>query len=86
MLLVCGATAALVWQLQRAAQSQSEQQLLETTRALTLVVDDQLQGYVGMLHALRQSEAAERRDWAAFDRQARAVLAGPDAWIIVGDR
>ncbi|WP_374468124.1 sensor histidine kinase [Phenylobacterium sp.] len=86
VLLVTGAALIIVRQVDQLGQAANERQLLDTTRALSLVVDGQLQSYRGMLLALRSSPAVERRAWAEVDAQARAVLSSRDAWIVVGDR
>ena len=86
VLLVCGATAGLLWQLENFNRAQTQQQLLETSRAMSLAVDGQLQGYEGMLRALRESDALSRGDWPVFDAKARRLLSGPDAWIVLSDR
>jgi len=64
---------------------QTEAQTLETAKALSRAVDQELERAIGVLSALRASEAAVNRDWRALDRQARAVT-GRDAWILVQDR
>ncbi|HEX8533550.1 MAG TPA: PAS domain S-box protein, partial [Allosphingosinicella sp.] len=86
VLLICAAAAILLYEVDRFGRTQSEQQLLATTRALSLVVDGELKRYEATLQALSGSEELAREDWPAFDRKARALLSGQDAWIIVGDR
>jgi PAS domain S-box-containing protein len=86
VLLVCGATAIGIWQLDASSRQQTSVQLLNTSRAMSLAVDGRVQTYAATLMALRQSEAVKRRDWRAVDAEARTLLAGPDAWIVVGDR
>lgn len=85
-LLVCAAAAVLVAQVDRYGRSQTEQQLLETTRALSLAVDGRLQGLEGSLRALATSQAIERGDFASFDARARSLRSDMDVWIVVGDR
>jgi PAS domain S-box-containing protein len=79
--------ALILRELEDSARERSGEQLLHTTRALSLAVAGDLETYRGMLLGLRQSEALQRNDWAAFDRQARQLLSGDsEAWIVVGDR
>lgn len=84
--LFCAATAVVVREVDAFRREQSERALLDTTRAMSQAVDGQLESYEATLLALRQSGALERDDWTLFDRQARALLAGPDVWITVADR
>ncbi|HZG46925.1 MAG TPA: HWE histidine kinase domain-containing protein [Allosphingosinicella sp.] len=86
VLLLCVAAALLIHQVDSFRRAQGEAQLLQTTQALSSVVDSELARYEAILQALRTSDALARGDWSAFDRQARQVLAGPSAWIVVGDR
>jgi PAS domain S-box-containing protein len=86
VLLICAAAAVLIVQVDRYGRDQSARQILATSRALSLVVDSELQRYEAMLHALAMSESLERNDWAAFDGHARRLLSGPGAWIILADR
>src|SRR3569833_2756304 len=86
VLLICAAAAILVYQVDRWGRAQSEQQLIGTARALSLVVDGELRRDEAILHALAGSDSLAREDWAAFDRRARALVSGRDAWIVVADR
>jgi len=86
VLIACLATAMLVWQLESLGREQAQRQLLDTTRALSRVVDGELQADAATLHALARSEAAQSGDWARLDAEARGLDLGPDAWIVVGDR
>ena len=86
VLLICAAATLLIYQVDRFGRAQSEQQLLATTRALSLVVDGELKRYEAILQGLSTSDALARENWPAFDRRARALLSGRDAWIVVGDR
>jgi PAS domain S-box-containing protein len=86
MLLVGVAAAVLVKQAEAVGREQTRGQLLDTTRALSLVVDRQLDGYAQLLRSLAASEAMQRGDFAALDRQARAALQDEDAWITLADR
>lgn len=65
---------------------QTEAQTRETARALSRAVDQELERAIGILSALRASEAARARDWPSLDRQARASGLGRDSWVLVQDR
>ena len=86
VLLMGSAAAVLIQQVESFGRAQSERQLLQTTQALSQMVDAEMGAYESVLKALRASGGVQRRDWAAFDRQARQLMSGPDAWIVVGDR
>lgn len=86
MALLCIAATMLGMRLYADGRAQTERQLLDTTRALSLVVDGEIRGYEGMLVALGKSESLQANDLSAFDARARSVLSGPDAWIVLGDR
>ena len=86
LVLAASAFGLLVHQTSAINRQQVEAQAQETTRALSQAVDQELERAVGVLAALGASEAAEKRDWAAFDRQARAALRSEDSWIVVHDR
>src|SRR4028119_1496824 len=86
VVLILAAAILVVWEVERAGRRQAEQQLLATTRALSLVVDGELKRYEAMLRVLSTSEHVARRDWAGLDRQARGIVASPDAWLVVSDR
>src|SRR5687768_12250511 len=86
VLLMGSAAAVLIQQVESFGRAQSERQLLQTTQALSQMVDAELGAYESVLRALRASDSLQRRDWAAFDRQARQVMAGPNTWIVVADR
>lgn len=85
-LLLAGAAAVVVQQVERYGRSQRQAQLLETTRALSLVVSSRLEGYERLLTALAASDAVRSGDYAAVDRQARAALTSADTWITLGTR
>jgi PAS domain S-box-containing protein len=78
--------AYVVRELNLFAHRQAEQQLLETTRALSLVLDGEFRHYETLLKVLAGSESLARGDYRRFDAEARAQLAGPGAWIVLGDR
>jgi PAS domain S-box-containing protein len=86
LLLTLAAAAYVVREVNLLARQRAEIQLLETTRALSQVMEGQLRQFETMLQALVGDEALQRGDFAAFDRHARTLLAGPDAWIVMGDR
>jgi PAS domain S-box-containing protein len=86
VLLIFGAAAIIIYEVDRFARAQSEQQLLATTRALSLVVDGELKRYEAVLRVLSTSESVDRQDWAAIDQRARKLLDAPDVWIVVSDR
>ncbi|HEY8615700.1 HWE histidine kinase domain-containing protein [Phenylobacterium sp.] len=86
VLLLGLATALAVRQVYDFGRAQTERQLLDTTRALSLVVDAQLRSYEAMLQGLRTGGAVQDEDWAAVDLQARRLLAGRDAWIVLYER
>jgi signal transduction histidine kinase/ActR/RegA family two-component response regulator len=58
-----------------------ERQLVETSRALSLVVDRQLGQAEATLKALAASPSLARGDLAEFYRQAQMALPGSDQWI-----
>jgi PAS domain S-box-containing protein len=84
--LLIAAAAALVAQAESSARDSIRAELLDTTRALSQVVDTRLRGYQELLEALAASDAMRRGDFAGIDRQARAALHDPEAWIVLVDR
>jgi len=86
MLLFLLAGAYVVRELASLSRAKAEEQLLETTRALSLVVDSEYVRYAAALRGLSTTPALDRRDWAEVDRLARALVAGPNEWIVVADR
>lgn len=84
--LICTAAALTIHQVDRFGRAQSEQQLLSITRALSLVVDGEHKRYRAILDVLSTANSVEREDWDEFDRRARRVLSGSQAWIVVADR
>jgi PAS domain S-box-containing protein len=82
-------TAALfVWIVgatyQREAAS-AHQQLRETTRALSLVVDRELDKRAAVARTLAGSQAIARQDFRAFYEQARAATQDTGNWIVLVD-
>ncbi|ONF97308.1 PAS domain-containing protein [Sphingomonas jeddahensis] len=84
--LVCAAAAILLHEVAQYGRSQTQAQLLSTTRALGLVIDGELERFEGILQALADKRYIDEADWAHFDARARKLLADPDAWIVVGQR
>jgi PAS domain S-box-containing protein len=84
--LVLAAALLLVSEVERASRRQAEQQLLATTRALSLVVDGELKRYEGIVRVLAASDRVAARDWPAVDAQGRRMLPEDDAWLVVSDR
>jgi PAS domain S-box-containing protein len=86
LVLTLASAASVIVEVNRIARRQAEAQLLETTRALSLVVDGELRRFEATLRALSTSEALARSDFGSFDAQARQLYAGDDIWIVLGDR
>jgi PAS domain S-box-containing protein len=86
VLLVCAAAGLLAYQIADFGRAQSERQLLETTRALSLVTDGELKRYEAILRSLLTTQTLKAEDWKGFDQQARSLVRGTSAWITVGDR
>src|SRR4028119_1140775 len=86
VVLILAAAILVVWEVERAGRKQAEQQLLATTRALSLVVDGELKRYEAILRTLSTSKQVAQRDWAGLDKQARNLIAGRDAWLVLSDR
>jgi PAS domain S-box-containing protein len=85
VLLLCAAMTLVLRQVDAYGRAQGERQLVDTARAMSLAIDGQMRSYETLLLGLRESEALQRRDWPAFDAQARRALAGSGAWIVVDD-
>lgn len=77
--------ALLIADAYRFTRSQVERQVLETTRALSLVVDRQLGQSEATLRALATSSAIRDGEWEAVDRQARQAVDPGKGWIVVYD-
>ncbi|MBF9195382.1 hypothetical protein [Microvirga terrestris] len=60
-----------------------QKHLLETGRALSLVLDRQFGQAEALLWALAASPVLQTNDHAAFDALARRATRLPDAWIVV---
>jgi PAS domain S-box-containing protein len=86
LLLALASAGFVIAEVNRLARRQAEAQLLETTRALSLVVDGELRRLEGTLRALSTSEALARGDYERFDAQARQLFAGDGMWIVLAER
>ena len=90
------ATAGLlIWSSYLEQRRLVEEQIVETARALSLVVDRDLAKNRVLLRALATSPALAKGDWPAFDAQARAAtegtstsisVVGPDGHLVVSTR
>ena len=78
-------TAGLIWSLERQASRTQERQLAATARTLALVVDARIGEQVATVRALSVSRPLADGEWPAFAAQARAALAGSEAWVVVRD-
>ncbi|HEX9464757.1 MAG TPA: ATP-binding protein [Alphaproteobacteria bacterium] len=78
-------TALLVNDAYRHQRAIAEQQLLETARALALVVDRQIGQAQTLLEALATSPYLEAGNLEAFDRQARAAIRTDGLWLVLLD-
>jgi two-component sensor histidine kinase len=85
VLLLCAGMALVLGEVDAYRRTRDEQQLLDTTRAMSLALDGRMRSYEALLLGLRESEALRREDWPAFDAQARRAIAGSGAWIVVDD-
>ncbi|MEO6338813.1 MAG: ATP-binding protein [Caulobacteraceae bacterium] len=80
------ATAAvLLWDAYRQERGSVERQIMETARALSLVVDRQIGQQQMMLKALATSPYVASGDWKAFHAQARRATEGLESWVVVAD-
>ncbi|HEY0649390.1 hybrid sensor histidine kinase/response regulator [Phenylobacterium sp.] len=79
------AFGVLVWRSYGEQRRLLEVQIVETARALSLVVDRDLRKNEVLLQALASSPALPGGDWAAFDAQARVAARGMDATISLLD-
>jgi hypothetical protein len=60
-----------------------QKHLLETGRALSLVLDRQFGQAEALLWALAASPILQSKDYTAFDALARRATRLPDAWVVV---
>jgi len=80
------ATAGLlVWDAYRHERAFLEQQMMETARAMSLVVDRQIGQQEVMLQALGSSPYVASGDWAGLYRQASQAITSPHDWLVVLD-
>jgi PAS domain S-box-containing protein len=80
------AAGFLVYYNYQSRRALTEQRMLETARALTMVIDRELVNMQASLNALATSPSLVSGDLPAFYRQARLVLeAHPGAYILLAD-
>ncbi len=77
--------AYLLWDSYRNSRSAFDRQLLETARALSLVVDRELGQAAALNRALATSPYLERGNLKAFDLQAREIEHSDATWIVLSD-
>jgi len=77
--------AGLLWSMELQARRVLNDQILNTARALSLVVDREIGERSATIDALAVSPYLKKGDFRNFDRQAREALASTDAWIVVND-
>lgn len=75
----------LIYEAQRGYRAVLERQLLETARALSLVVDRQLGQAEAFLQGLATSPHIATGNYEAFYEQARAALPDASKWIVLED-
>lgn len=73
----------LMWTVYRQQREFVERQMMETARALSLVVDREIGQKEVLLEVLASSPHLRSEDWAAFDAQARQATRGGDTWVVV---
>jgi PAS domain S-box-containing protein len=82
-------TAALfVWIVAATYHRETESahlRLRETTRALSLVIDREIDKRAGMARALAAAPALAQGDLRAFHEQGRAATRGTDSWVVLVD-
>jgi signal transduction histidine kinase/CheY-like chemotaxis protein len=84
--LALASSAILIWSAYAVAREQAKRQMLDTTRALSRVVDGEFARNESLLHALAVSPSIKAHDWPTIDRAARRLLTDSNAWIAIGDR
>jgi len=77
------AAALTIYAGYRNERHEVEKHLLETTRALSLVVDRQFGQAEALLWSLAASPQLKARDYSGFDALARAATRLPGAWVVV---
>ena len=78
--------ALLLGAMDRQARHAQEAQLVETARALSLVIDREFGQQAAILQALSASGALRRGDFAAFRGQAIQAVADPNLWVVINDK
>ncbi|MDF2901535.1 MAG: hypothetical protein K0Q62_1594, partial [Phenylobacterium sp.] len=73
----------LMWTVYRQQREFVERQMMETARALSLVVDREIGQKEVLLEVLASSPHLRSENWAAFDAQARQATRGGDTWVVV---
>ncbi len=66
--LVCAAAAILLHEVARYGRSETQTQLVSTTRALGLVIDGELQRFEGILQLLADGRDVDQADWTHVAR------------------
>jgi signal transduction histidine kinase len=84
--LALASSAILIWSAYAVAREQAKRQMLDTTRAMSRVVDGEFARYESLLHTLAASPSIKTHDWPAIDQAARKLLTDPNTWIVIGDR
>jgi signal transduction histidine kinase len=73
----------LMWTVYRQQREFVERQMMETARALSLVVDREIGQKEVLLRVLASSPHLRSENWAAFDAQARQATQGGETWVVV---
>jgi signal transduction histidine kinase len=73
----------LMWTVYRQQREFVERQMMETARALSLVVDREIGQKEVLLRVLASSPHLRSENWAAFDAQARQATEGGETWVVV---
>ena len=83
MVPAIAAAGLLMWASYREQRRLLDEQIMETARALSLVVDRDLGKNRVLLQALASSPALATADWPALDAQARVATEGLKTWVTV---
>ena len=73
----------LMWTVYHQQREFVERQMMETARALSLVVDREIGQKEVLLRVLASSPHLRSENWAAFDAQARQATQGGETWVVV---
>jgi PAS domain S-box-containing protein len=84
--LLVAAGAYILWEVAKASRARTQEQLQQTTRALSLLVDGEFARYESVIRTLTASPALAQGDWRSLDRMARAAVSGSEEWVVVSDR